>query len=613
MCGIAGFIDTSLSLSDSQDLIKKMLQSISHRGPDFSDHWMEFPVVLGHNRLSIIDLAEVSNQPMHFDDLVITYNGELYNYLEMKEELVKKGYHFKTSSDTEVILVAFKEWGEQCVERFMGMWAFAIWNKAERTLFCSRDRFGIKPFYFIFDGGKFHFASEVKALKFNKSFNGKINNNHIYRALQLGWVAYKHETFFDEINALPEACNLTIRSGKINIYRYWDLEKSEKDIPANFEERSEKFRNLLTDSLKLHFRSDVEVGACLSGGLDSSAIVSLASTVFPDKPLKTFTIYYEGKGSTEVDERPYVYELVNKFKNLQPHYYSPLEGELEDALDKVLYHSDVPITSSSPISQYFVMKLAKQHGVTVLLDGQGSDEYLAGYMHTFNRLIGSLLKQNKYAEAMKILMAHKNEHGLSAKNTGMELMKGYFVSKYKEEDVFSYELSRIKKLLKNKSNYRPVSLEEKFPEKVDTFLYHLLFHTSLPSLLHYEDRNSMAFSLESRVPFLDHRLVEYAFNLPLKDKLQGVETKHILRKSLSGILPDAIRDRRDKKGFVTPGEEKWLKGPLKHLLTEDRKDLERWFSRHELNKIFMNYQKGDHSKAKLVWRLVVLNRWLKKV
>jgi asparagine synthase (glutamine-hydrolysing) len=611
MCGIAGFIDASLSPAKAETLITDMLRVTAHRGPDFSGHWSEFPVVLGHNRLSIIDLVEASNQPMHYQDYVISFNGEIYNYLEIKAELLNIGYQFSTHSDTEVILAAYKAWGEDCVKKFMGMWAFAIWDKVNRVLFCSRDRFGIKPFYYIFGSGVFYFSSEVKALKKSPIFNGQINNRQVMRLLQLGWVDYQDETFYESVKSLPEASNLIFKNGKIEIKRYWDLSEKQQIQENSFQERKDKFKSLFEDSIKLHFRSDVEVGAALSGGLDSSSIVAVAANMIPDKTIKTFNIYYEGSGA--VDERPFVYELAKKYKNIDPYYYSPKDDELADAFDKVIYHQDVPISGSSAISQYFVMKTAREHNVTVLLDGQGADEYLGGYMHTFNRMIGSQIQQKKLFQALRLFQLHKKEHGLPTKEAAMVLLKSFYTASHNESGIFNYELNRLKPLLNRKFQNMSglLNIQDVFKDKIDNFFYHLLFSTSLPSLLHYEDRNSMAFSLESRVPFLDHRLVEYGFSLPMEDRVKGAETKYILRQSLSGILPDAIRDRKDKKGFVTPGENKWLRGPLKHLLEDDFSKLEYWFPRGRLYETIENYKKGDNSKAKLVWRMVALNKWLK--
>lgn len=612
MCGIAGFFDPSTKdYSQSKEQLERMLASIAHRGPDNSSVNIEFPIALGHNRLSIIDLSDTSNQPMEYQDFVLVFNGEIYNYIEIKQELIEKGFTFKTRSDTEVVLAAYSHWGESCVKKFVGMWAFAIWDRSRRILFCSRDRFGIKPFYYSTYGQSFYFASEYKPLKLSPFFDGKINDRQFLRGLQLGWMAYEDETYFEQIKALPEGCNLVVKNGNIEIKKYWDIDTS-LESTETFENKKKDFYQLFSDSIKLHYRSDVEVGVCLSGGLDSSAILSMAASLFPEKEIKSFTIFYEGKD--EVDERPFANEVIKKYKNITPFYYTPSDKEIQEALEHVLHFADVPISGSSPVSQYFLMKLAKEHGVKVLLDGQGSDEYLCGYMHTFNRLIGQKINKGKYFEALKILNQHKKEHNLSPKDAMLVLLKGIYASSHSEQDIFNYELKKLNSFLRgNLSKINSIQLEEKAGDKIVNFNYHLLFHTSLPTLLHYEDRNSMAFSLESRVPFLDHRLVEYGFSLPLKDKINNAETKYILRKSLGGILPEAVANRKDKKGFVTPGEAKWLRGPLKHLLEDDFTPLNQWINPYELKKLIYNYQKGDNKQAKLLWRLIMLNLWLKKV
>ncbi|MDQ3191465.1 MAG: asparagine synthase (glutamine-hydrolyzing) [Bacteroidota bacterium] len=613
MCGIAGFFDPSMQdYSKSKVLMENMLSSIAHRGPDNSSINIEFPIALGHNRLSIIDLAETANQPMEYQDLVLVFNGEIYNYIEIRQELIEKGLSFKTQSDTEVVVAAYSHWGESCVEKFVGMWSFAIWDKRSRVLFCSRDRFGIKPFCYISYGQRFYFASEYKPLKLTPFFDPKINDKQVLRGLQLGWMAYKDETYFEQINALPEGCNLIVKNGNVEVKKYWDIDTSLKTTETDFNQKKHDFFQLFSDSIKLHYRSDVEVGVCLSGGLDSSAILSMAASIFPEKEIKSFTIYYEGKDA--VDERPFANEVIKKYKNIVPFYYTPSEKEIQDALEHVLHHADVPISGSSPVSQYFLMKLAKEHGVKVLLDGQGSDEYLCGYMHTFNRLIGQKINRGKCFQALKILNQHKKEHNLSSKQAMLVLLKAIYASSHSEQDVFNYELKKINPLLRgNLSRINTIQLDEKPEDKMANFNYHLLFSSSLPTLLHYEDRNSMAFSLESRVPFLDHRLVEYGFSLPIEDKIHNAETKYILRKALSGILPDAITNRKDKKGFVTPGEDKWLRGPLKHLLEDDFTLLNQWVNPYQFKKLLYNYKNGDNSQAKLLWRLVMLNLWWKKL
>ena len=604
MCGIAGFIDSKLSREIAQGTIDSMLESISHRGPDATSNWVEMPIVLGHNRLSIIDLSDDGVQPMHHFDSVIVFNGEIYNYLEIREVLIEKGYQFKTQSDTEVILAAYREYGSKCVDHFIGMWAFALWDKQTKKLFCSRDRFGIKPFYYILEGDRFYFGSEYKALKKSPLFSNELNLDQVSRGLQLGWVCYKDETYYSKLKALPAASNLFYNEGVVEVEQYWDID-FKKSTNLTTEEKYNYFKELFLDSIKLHMRADVEVGGCLSGGIDSSAIASSVAKLFPEINFKTFTIYYEGKN--EVDERPWVNEVLAHNKSLVDFAYSPTENDLLNHYERAFHFADVPLAGSSPISQYFVMQLAKKQNIKVLLDGQGSDEYLAGYMHSFYRLIGGLLSGGKFIQAHQQFYSHSSLQGFSTSKK-MDAAAKSALTIFKDENaLYNYEFRNyFPQLSKNNSK---VSLKKLKTSRLNQFLFHLTFNTSLPSLLHYEDRNSMAFSIESRVPFLDHRLVELAFSLNDDDKFDFGVTKKVLRKAMSGIIPEKIQNRFDKKGFVTPGEVKWLRGPLNNLLSINFEKLP-FIEKSTAMKLMSEFTSGENKNANLIWRLATLNHWI---
>ncbi len=609
MCGIAGFIDSNISKDNGFDLLEKMLMSIAHRGPDARGKWNEENVFLGQNRLSIIDLSEASNQPFIYEDIVITFNGEIYNYIEVREELIKRGHHFTTQGDTEVICAAYKEFGERCVEQFMGMWAFALWDKTQRKLFCSRDRFGIKPFYYYSNSVNFYFASEYKALKQTPSFSAEINIAQIQRALALNIASYKEETFFNNVFLLEPSHNLIFDASGIKKYRYWDIDLSNKEnSKLSFEDKKTQFYDLFERSIRQHSRSDVPTGTCLSGGLDSSAISSVFSTLFPQQKIKSFSIYYDGKG--EVDERPFVNEVVNKYENIEPYYFSPTDGQIHEAFEKTAYHADVPLLGSSYISQHFLMKLAKEKGVTVVLDGQGSDEYLGGYLHSFYRLFASQISYFQFGDFAKTYAAHYNRENFAAKKRVDILAKTAASLIMDESGIYNLEYNQYSFLFKSKGK---IAFTKKSNNKVDDFLYQLMFETTLQTLLHFEDRNSMSFSLESRVPFLDHRLVEFVFQLKEEDKInQRAETKYILRESLKNVLPKAVYERKDKKGFVTPGEVKWLDGSLKYLLDINFSNLD-FLNVDALKKEVTQYKNGDKSNAKMVWKIAALNHWINKL
>ncbi|MFA5974178.1 MAG: asparagine synthase (glutamine-hydrolyzing) [Lentimicrobiaceae bacterium] len=612
MCGIAGFFNSRLNQGQALESIELMLQSIAHRGPDARDSWWNNGLVLGHNRLSIIDLSHQADQPMHYRGNVMVFNGEVYNYLELRKELIRVGYQFITQSDTEVVIAAYLEWGTDCVNHFVGMWAFALYDSKNNTLFASRDRFGIKPFYYIRKDNSFYFASELKGLKPTPVFSNRLNLNQVSRGLQMGWLCYNDETYFHDILALPAAHNLVIKftSGEVKdfeISRYWDVSTG-KYSNASFTDKTEQFRVMFAESIALHMRSDVPVATCLSGGLDSSAIVSEVQNQHPGTSYKSFSIYYDGDG--EVDERPFINKVISKYPAIDPFYKKPTDEEVKAEFHNALFHADVPATGSSFVSQYFLMKLISENGIKVVLDGQGSDEYLGGYMHSYYRLVADMLKGGNFGKAFSTTDEVVKNLSLTGIKKYSHFAKSLLSSISSEQKLYTMEYRNYYPFLLNeKPDQTPFKLTNVPGTKLDSFLYNLMFSTSLPSLLQYEDRNSMAFSIESRVPFLDHRLVEFAFSLHNDDKIKGIETKRILRQSLKNVLPEAIVTRKDKKGFVTPGETKWLRGPLSHLTDINYSNLS--FLRKDLVKSIMDkHRNGDNSTSILAWRIATLNYWI---
>ena len=409
------------------------------------------------------------------------------------------------------------------------------------------------------------------------------------------------------LKSLLPAHNLVWQDGKISIERYWDIDFNRPSSTLSWEAKKEQFYALFHDSVKLHARSDVQNGTCLSGGLDSSAIASMYSTLLPDAHIKSFSVYYEGKG--DVDERPFVKEVVKKYPHIDPYYFSPNEQQITDSFHKIAYHSDVPLLGSSYISQYFLMQLAKSKGVTVVLDGQGSDEYLGGYMHSFYRVAAQQFISLHPFAGLNILAANRKLEKYSPQKSLNVFLKSVITAFSNENRIYNLEYGQLNAFIKNGRD--ALNLPDVTTDKFDNFLYHLLFNTTLPTLLHYEDRNSMAFSLESRVPFLDHRLVEFAFTLNRADRINDkAETKYILRESLRPVLPEAIANRKDKKGFVTPGEIKWLNGPLKFLLDIDYKNLP-GLKEEKTKRVVDEYKLGNTAKAPFVWRIACLDYWLK--
>ncbi|MEO8087590.1 MAG: asparagine synthase C-terminal domain-containing protein, partial [Bacteroidota bacterium] len=410
-----------------------------------------------------------------------------------------------------------------------------------------------------------------------------------------------------KIKSLPASHNLVYSNGKLTVSKYWDIETTKK-INGSDEEKREMFKALFDQSIRQHMRSDVEIGGCLSGGLDSSAIASAIATDFPKLDFKTFTVYYEGKN--EVDERPFANEVLSKYPSLRPFYFTPTEEEIADHFASAIFYADVPIAGSSPISQYFVMKLAAEKKVKVVVDGQGADEILGGYMHSFYRLIGGLIKQFRLPAAIAQSSAHSTMQGMPLKKSADVFLKSILSGFMNEQSLYSTEYRNYFPFVSSDSkiNFR---LNSTGGSRLNQFLYHLTYNTSLPSLLQYEDRNSMAFSIESRVPFLDHRLVEFIFSLGDEDKIHNGVTKKILRDSMQHILPEKITRRKDKKGFVTPGEIKWLRGPLRFLIEDSFSRID-FLNKGKVNSLLSDFKKGDNKNANLIWRIAVLNYWLKR-
>lgn len=610
MCGIAGIIDTSRSSDELVSAGSAMLAAMSHRGPDHRGTWQSGAVFLGHNRLSILDLSAASHQPMSRGELTISFNGEVYNYVELRKELQDAGYSFTTTGDTEVVLTAIAHWGYQAVERFIGMWAFAIWNDATKTLFCSRDRFGIKPFHYSFRDGRFYFASEIKALKSTPLFRGGFNEAQVARGLYLGWMHHWEETYFNDILSLPASHNLEWSNGSLRIWQYADVATHEN--PTNtFEENTERFRELFVDSIRITSRRDVPMGVCLSGGLDSTSIAGVLASSTSEHEVRTFTAYYTGTG--DVDERPYIRHLLNRYPTIQPSEISPTDTDVAQALDTIVGLMDAPMPSSSYISQYFVMGLAARNGVKVVLDGQGSDEILGGYMHSLYRVIAEHINEGSYVKAYAELQAHCRRQGYGALKRVSVLAKSLLAAARSEEYLYTTEFGHTYPwIMRQGAGTYPLRCTNPSGSRLNAFLHNLLRVTLLPTLLHTEDINSMAFSIESRVPFLDHRLVDLSFAMPTEHKVHRGETKRVLRAAMRGIVPDQILDRKDKTGFITPGHIKWLRGALSYTLDGSWSELDTFVDSRKVHELVQRYRNGDTSNALFIWRLAMLRLFIQQ-
>jgi len=561
MCGIAGIVTTNTSFIAEQHLLQ-MTNALQHRGPEKERLWIneERTVGFGHRRLCIIDLSEAGAQPMHYlNRYTIVYNGEIYNYIEIKETLQKQGYSFTSHSDTEVILAAYDCWKEKCLQQFDGMFAFAIWDNVEKKLFAARDRFGEKPFFYHFDqNNNFLFASEMKAL-WAVGVEKEMNNSMLLNYISLGWVQNpidNMETFYSGIFQLPHASYLifSLYENDLSITRYWDIDK-EKKTDISSENAVEQFAQLFTTSVKRRLRSDVYVGTSLSGGLDSSSVVATIKKISEGADLSSFSAIFP---NFEKDESKHINDVKEKF-NLKSFTTTPTaEGFIND-FEKLCYHQEEPFGSASIYAQYKVFELAKQNEVTVLLDGQGADETLAGYSKYIHWFLQELFtsKFHVLQQQKKMLAQNNISFDWGLKNYVAALLPAQAASQLQKKSTSSLLNNRdikrdfVEAFLDRETMYKPIVT------KLNDILYFNTMQFGLQELLRYADRNSMAHSREVRLPFLSHELVEFIFSLPAELKINNGFTKNILRQTVQNSLPSSIVWRKDKVGFEPP-QKKWM-------------------------------------------------------
>ncbi len=578
MCGIAGIISLNPN-HISTERLKAMTDAIAHRGPDGEGSWINENKTagFGHRRLAIIDLSEAAAQPFHYlYRYSITYNGEIYNYIELKEELLKKGYQFRTQSDTEVILAAYDCWKEECLQQFDGMFAFAIWDEQDQTVFAARDRFGEKPFYYFFDGEQFVFASEMKAL-WAAGIRKEIDHSMLLNYIGLGWVKNPvdlSQTFYKNIICLSQShyLKLSLKDGKNEITQYWDLDK-ETVSTISEAEAIEQFQSLFSTSIKRRLRSDVEVGTSLSGGLDSSSIAATISQLqTTNYKLQTFTASFPG---FEKDETAYAKQVADQFQ-LQQFTVTPTSETLLNDIQKLIHHQEEPFQSSSIYAQYKVYELAKEHGVKVILDGQGADEILSGYYKYIHWFLQEKAKSRQpivVSSELKAFAQHQIPLEWSWKNKLAakfpEIAAVQLESKAFKEIKFSAGIDAVyfKEHINKQTIFKPIV------RKLNDLLYYNTMQFGLEELLRYADRNSMAHGREVRLPFLNHELVQFIFSLPSHYKIHNGFTKYILRESMKQLLPPSIVYRTDKVGYEPP-QQQWMQTTgFTELLMESRKKL----------------------------------------
>jgi len=589
MCGIAGLINKN-NKPVPKDVILRINNAASHRGPDAENFFFKDNFALAHRRLSIIDLSTTSDQPMHRYGLTIVFNGEIFNYLEIKEELVGLGHTFETESDTEVILAAYKEWDYDCLSHFNGMWSFCIYDEEKHKFFCSRDRFGIKPFYFINDENHISFASEIKQLL--TLFDKNKANKKVLAEFIVGAEDYGTETFFEGIYRLLPAHNLEISltTGHFKSWQYYQIERI--NVPSDYNSCLLEYKSLLTSSISLRLRSDVKVGTCLSGGLDSSAIAAIASKEYLKTSRESFSAIHAKSFEKQTDESVFA-KIVAEHSHLNICIVEPDIKSFNKILDKVIKIQDEPFGGPSIVMQYFVFEEAAKRDIIVMLDGQGGDETLIGYDSYFNMYLSSIPGVRNIFRLLKL-----NKSALFKANIKFAyLFKG--VNSFIKRNVHKKKFSFLNRSYFEKVDYRLI-IDKALQHCKNPYLFQKFeMQYSIQKLLRYEDRNSMYHGIESRLPFLDHRLVEYSLSLPVDYKLNDNETKHILREAMLGIVPENVIYRIDKKGFEAP-RIFW-----KQYLIETEQDIR---NSKIVNDMLMGAMPTDRQ---LAWRFANIAAWEK--
>ena len=598
MCGISGIIDKNCKAVSKTD-IKAMNDLIVQRGPDDEGYFFGDNFAFGNRRLSIIDLSADGHQPMTYNDkYTIVYNGEVYNYIEIKEELLNEGYIFHTKSDTEVILAAYDRWGYDCIKRFNGMWAFAIFDKLKNVIFCSRDRFGVKPFYYTEIDGRFVFGSEIKQLLL---FMHKrhVNKKILMDYLILGYEEHTNETFFENIYKLRQSHNLIydLKTHQYCLQQYYKITVDEKFDNSTEFTAVNIYREKLIAGIKLRLRSDVKVGTCLSGGLDSSSVAALASRFY--KSDGKFTAIHAKSSELRSDESKFAVKASDHC-GLDLHVIEPSKNDFLESIDEIIYALEEPFIGPSIFMQYFVMKKAKELDCKVMLDGQGGDETLLGYERYFTAF---LLKQGLLKKIKLLFAASKN-----SKCSIKELLLNYIYFSNAQIILLRHKFKSpfIKKKYFNLTSKPLLAAITKSYSDIANMQMNELYYAPLPSLLRYADKNSMRHSIEIRLPFIDYKTIETALSINNQYKIKDGWTKYILRKTIEeeNALPAEIVWRKDKLGFEAP-ESAWIDSVNDQLpqLIRDSKILSEIVKNKSIN-----LSKLDNRQK---WKLFNITKWEK--
>jgi asparagine synthase (glutamine-hydrolysing) len=656
MCGITGIVSLN-GQPVNLGVLQRMNDLQAHRGPDgqgFMVSWAEsngfcsafLPhtdrgrsapaarVGLGHRRLAILDLSDRGLQPMSAgaSGAWIVFNGEIYNHLELRAELEARGRFFNTRTDTEVLLQSYLEWGEDCLGRLDGMFAFAIWDGSRGRLFCARDRLGIKPFYYATPGEHFIFASEIKGLLPFPGLSAAADDDGVLGFLVHGNCDYRERTILRNVAALPAAHALTLdlASRRLHRWRYWTPAPSAEWDGLTDATRIEQLRELLVSTTRSHLISDVRAGSCLSGGLDSSAVVGLIGKLWREQPeaasavgdqFYTFTSCYD---YPELDERSYALDVAHAI-GATPRLVFPSAGDFWDGFGRMAWHQDMPFSGMSFYAQWRVMRAAKEAGVKVLLDGQGGDEVFGGYAKFRYAYLASLLRAGRYGTAGREAWASLMQRDLYL----LDVRQGYRYLPRRLRGLLGVD-SLLQQILR--ADWNSTVDGESTPatrwwrhaagragKSSGTIMQAIqiedILVDTLPLILRMEDRSSMAFSIEARVPLLDHKLVEYGLSLPDHLKIQGGLSKFAVRQATKGLMPEGVRLRRTKLGFAG-ADRRWLSADLRPQVTELIEDTLRCERFVDVGPLRQWYQSaGAHTASAeaygSLFRVLSLEMWMR--
>lgn len=623
MCGICGKYNFGSKKGVEQNLIEAMTDILEHRGPDDRGFYFGQGIGLGHRRLSILDLSSAGHQPMFNEDntVCVVFNGEIYNYKSLRDGLKRRGHRFRSSCDTEVIVHAYEEYGEDCVNYLSGMFAFGVWDARRKILLLARDRLGVKPLYYYKNDRFITFASEIKSVLVDAEVPKDVDAQSLSNFLTLHYVPGPR-TMFEHVEKLQPGHMLVFRDGTSRLKRFWELRKNLAIVnsleKAKEEEVSNRIYSALSSSVQARLQSDVKVGALLSGGLDSSAILGLM-TRLSGKPVPSFTVGYSEQGDDDISEFKYSRTAAKYFKS-DPHEVVVTARMFNEFLPRAIWHQDEPIGEPASVPLYYASKLARDEGVTVLLTGEGSDELFAGYnrhwgemLSRYYRLIPAFIRDSVMSSLIQMIpkapLLKKGHRSMSIKD-----FKDRYMSWH---TVFADDLKRS--LMNPQSSLKDTYSDvfEPYRSKVDGLknldkILMLDLLVWLPDdLLMKKDKMGMATSIEARVPFLDYSFVEFAFQLPERYKVKRLETKYILKKAMERLLPKEIIYRK-KEGFPTPIS-RWIREDLRtfvmDLLCSDNAMRHGYFNRKSVERIVADHMSGRQDNSRLIFPLINFEIW----